>query len=438
MAHGNNPDAMRPQVHGKDPDANMLVVEEAQRIILDRVRPTEIHQVPAWLAVGMPLAAGVVTDIDLAPFANSAMDGYAVHAEDLAEASPERPVALEVVGHEAAGHVFEGEVLHGQTVRIMTGAPVPAGLDAVVKYEVVEILSGDGNEGSRAAFFAPAAIGENVREAGLEARRGDEVMPAGEVVTAAGAGLLANAGAASVFVHRAPRVGIISLGTELVDASEVPARGQIRDVNAPALMASARAAGAEPVFYGIAPDDEARISELVHRAAGECDAVVTSGGASAGDYDYVTALVEREGEVLFDRVSMRPGKAVTFGMLGEVPFFGLSGNPAGAFIGFELFARPALRKMLGHTELSRPVQSARTMHDIKKRQDRRFYNRARVERSGGDGELEVMQAPTQNSALLVDLHRGNCLVVLPDGPEGVSAGETVDVLRYDIPEGTVL
>ena len=146
----------------------------------------------------------------------------------------------------------------------------------------------------------------------------------------AGAGLLASAGYASVKVHAAPRVGIISLGTELVAPSKVPARGQIRDSNSSALMAEALDAGAEPVFYGIAPDDEEAIAELVHRAVQECDFVITSGGASAGDYDYVTALVKREGEVLFDRISMRPGKAITFGLLGGKPYLGLSGNPAAA------------------------------------------------------------------------------------------------------------
>lgn len=424
--------------HANNPDAHMLLVEDAQRIIAEHIRCTEVEEVPAWRALGRPLSRGVATDIDLAPFANSAMDGYAVRAQDVAAASQDNPVELEVIGHEAAGHVFEGTVGCGKAVRIMTGAPVPAGCDAVVKYEIVEVRTGDGNEGSRVAFRAPACVGDNIREAGLEARRGNEVMRAGEVVTPAGAGLLANAGAATVAVHRAPRVGIISLGTELVDASVVPERGHIRDVNGPALMAAALAAGAEPEFLGIAPDDEEHICALVRRAAATCDVVVTSGGASAGDYDYVTALIEREGRVLFDRVSMRPGKAVTFGLLGETPFFGLSGNPAGACIGFELFVRPALRGMMGHTELARPCQRVRITHDIKKHQGRRFYNRARVERVEGSDELQVAQAPTQNSALLVDLHRGNALVVLPDGRESVAAGDLVDVLRYDLPEGTVL
>ena len=428
------------QKNGAAADAHMIVLEEAQDIILAHVEPTPTVEVDAWRAAGLPLAEDARTDIDLSPFANSAMDGYAVRADDLAGAAPDVPVSLEVVGHEAAGHVFAGTVEPGQAVRIMTGAPVPEGADAVVKYEIVEVSGGDGsgNEGCTATFTAPAKPGDNIRSAGLEAKRGEPVMVAGEVVTPAGAGLLASAGHAVVRVHRAPRVAIISLGTELVDPGTVPARGQIRDANSAALMASAAAAGADPAFYGIAPDDEAKITELIMRAASESDFVVTSGGASAGDYDYVTALIEREGEVLFDRISMRPGKAITFGMLRGVPFLGLSGNPAAAFVGFEMLARPALRKMLGFARLARPVQLARVGRDVKKRQARRFYNRASVARDEESGELVVVEAPTQNSALLGDLHRGNALLMVPDGMRGYAAGDEVPCVRYDISEGTVL
>ena len=305
----------------------LIPLEDAQVIVLSHVNRTEVVEIPVWQAAGLPLAEDAVADIDISPFANSAMDGYAVRSADLAQASGEAPVTLDVVGHEAAGHVFEGAIGAGETVRIMTGAPVPEGADAVVKYEIVEVLDGDGNEGSHVSFSAPARVGENVRSAAEEAHVGDGVMHAGEVVAPAGAGLLASAGYASVKVHAAPRVGIISLGTELVAPGELPARGQIRDSNSSALMAEALDAGAEPVFFGIAPDDEQAIAELVHRAVQECDFVITSGGASAGDYDYVTALVRREGEVLFDRISMRPGKAITFGLLGASRIWGFRAIP---------------------------------------------------------------------------------------------------------------
>lgn len=419
-------------------DDHMILVEEAQDIILAHVDPTDIVEVPVWQAAGRPLATDAATDIDLAPFASSAMDGYALRAADLADASAATPVELEVVGHEAAGHVFEGRIEPGCAVRIMTGAPVPAGADAVVKYEIVDIISGDGNEGSLVRFTAPAKVGENIREAGLEAHAGEAVMRAGEVCTPAGCGLLASAGHMNACVHRAPRVAIISLGTELVAPDCVPARGQIRDANAYALMAQAADAGAEPAYLGIAPDDEAAIREFVLQAVATYDFVVTSGGASAGDYDYVTALVRREGEVLFDRVSMRPGKAITFGLVRGVPFLGLSGNPAAASVGFEMLARPALRKMLGFPAGLRPRQRARVLHDVKKSQARRFYDRARVERDAQTGELQVRSARSQNSALLGTLHHANCLLTVPDGPDGFVEGDMVEVVRLDVPEGVEL
>lgn len=417
---------------------NLLPLEDAQRILLDHIEPLPLVEVPVWRAVGLPAARAIVTDIDLSPFANSAMDGYAVRAADLAVAGPGAPVTLKVVGHEAAGHVFGGTVGAGEAVRIMTGAPVPAGADAVVKYEVVTVSGGDGNEGSRATFTAPAAVGENIREAGLEAHAGDTVIAAGEVLSAAGCGLAASAGAATVAVHAAPRVGIISLGTELVPAGARPGRGQIRDSNSSALMASALAAGAEPEFFGIATDDRTEIEALVRRAAAACDFVVTSGGASAGDYDYVTALIAREGEVLFDRIAMKPGKAITFGIFAGKPFLGLSGNPAAAVVGFEMLARPAIRKMRGHAPAPRPRQEARLAHDVRKRGPRRFYNRARVERDEETGELTVTEARSQNSALLSTMQRANCLLEIGEGSAGLSAGDTATIVRLDIEEGTVI
>mgnify|MGYP004709294697 FL=1 len=416
----------------------LIPLEDAQSIVLAHVNPTELVDIPVWQAAGLPLAADAVADIDISPFANSAMDGYAVRSADLAHACGDAPVTLDVIGHEAAGHVFDGAIGEGETVRIMTGAPVPEGADAVVKYEIVEVLEGDGNEGSCVSFSAPAKVGENVRSAGEEAHAGDVVMHAGEVVAPAGAGLLASAGYANVKVHAAPRVGIISLGTELVAPSKMPARGQIRDSNSSALMAEALDAGAEPVFYGIAPDDEQAISDLLHRAVQECDFVITSGGASAGDYDYVTALVHREGEVLFDRISMRPGKAITFGLLDGKPYLGLSGNPAAAYVGFEMLARPAIRKMRGFAPSARPVQQATLTHAVKKRQHRRFFDRATVARDAETGELLVTEAKTQNSALLGTMQRANCLLRINEGPCELAAGDVVDVVRVDLPEEAVL
>ena len=416
---------------------NLMVLEEAQAIVLEHVHPTPVVEVPLHLAAGLPAAADLATDIDLSPFANSAMDGYAVRACDLADASADFPVELVVIGHEAAGHVFEGAVEEGCAVRIMTGAPMPAGADAVVKYEIVELMEGDGNEGSTVRFTASAQVGDNVREAGLEARSGEAVMRAGEVLAPAGCGLLASAGITAVPVHRAPVVGVLSIGTELVAPDTVPGRGQIRDANSSALLASVVAAGGEPRFYGIAGDSEDEISNMMLAAAEECDFVISSGGASAGDYDYVTRLVRREGRVLFDRVSMRPGKAITFGLIRNTPYLGLSGNPAAACVGFEMLARPALRKMRGYAVAPRPLQYARVAHNVRKTQARRFYDRAVLSRDEGD-ELVVVAAKSQNSALLGTLQNANCLLMVPDGDAGFSAGDMVPCVRMGLPEGPVL
>ena len=416
---------------------SLISVEEARATVLAHVALMPSEEVPLAEACGHPLAADIATDIDLSPFAHSAMDGFAVRAEDLLQAAPEHAVELDVVGHEAAGEVYGAAVEPGQAVRIMTGAPVPEGADAVVKYEIVRVVSGDGADGSRVSFTAPAAVGENIRAAGLEAHAGEAVLRAGEVLTAAGCGLAASAGAARATVRRRPRVGVISLGTELVAPGEVPARGQIRDANSAALVAAAAEAGAVPCFMGLSPDDPGQIRALILKAVETCDFVVTSGGASAGDYDYVTGLVAEEGHVFFDRVAMRPGKSQTFGIIRGVPFVGLAGNPAAASVGFEMLVRPALRKMMGYAALERPVQKARLMTDQRKKQPRRYYLRGHIYRNE-EGELEVMPAKSQNSGLFGTLHHANCLVIIPEDAAGAHAGDTVDCLRIDVPEGAVL
>lgn len=416
----------------------MILVEEAQKRILAHIEPTPVIEVPVWQAAGLPVARDLVADIDLSPFAASAMDGYAVHAADLADASPERPIVLSVVAHEAAGHVMEMPLKAGAAVRIMTGAPVPEGADAVVKYEIVEVVEGDGNEGSCVRFTAPAKPGDNIREPGLEAKAGNVVMAAGEVCTAAGAGLLASAGYATAPVHRAPQIAIISIGSELVSPYEVPARGQIRDANTAALMAAAVDAGAEPVFLGIVEDSPEKIRQRIVGACKAYDMVVTSGGASMGDYDYVERIVAAEGDVIFDLISMKPGKAITFGVIGGTPVLGLSGNPAAAYVGFEMLARPAVRKMRGFSTYGRPQQQARVTHKVKKNQARRFYNRARVERDNTTGELVVTQERSQNSALLSTMQRSNALLVVPDGMKGYEEDDIVSVVRTDLPEDVVL
>ena len=327
----------------------MISVEQARDLVLSHVSQLPAETVPVLDAAGRVAAVDLKSDIDISPFAHAAMDGFAMRAAQLQSASPESPVELDVIAEVAAGDTFEGDIPEGACVRIMTGAPLPAAADAVVKYEIVRNVEGDGRPGSRVAFEAPAKLRGNVREAGEEARAGEAVVRAGEVINAAGVGFLAGCGVTEVPTPRRPRVAIISIGSELVPPTQVPTAGKIRNSNGYALAAAARAAGALPSMLPIVEDSLEALKVAVLEAVREYDFVVTSGGASDGDFDFIKPCVEQTGELLMTRVNMRPGKAQTFGLVNGTPVFGLPGNPAAAYCGFEMLIRPALRKMQGYS-----------------------------------------------------------------------------------------
>lgn len=419
-----------------DPDAR-ISVEEALDRVLERVAPLEGEPVALGDALGRVLAADIVSDIDVNPFDNSSMDGYAVRSADLEVAAPESPVLLDVVGYIGAGSVYEQGLEPGQTVRLMTGAPMPQGADAVVKYEIVGIEQGDGGTGSRVSFTAPAPAGSNVRKAGEEFKAGDVALAQGTYVNAYAMGMLASAGAATVPVHRRPVVGVFTIGSELVTMADKPTPGKIRDCNTWCLGALAREAGAELRTYGIVPDDRAAIVAALDRALAECDLVVSAGGASQGDFDFIREVIEGRGELVFTYLSLRPGKRQTFGMVDGKPVFGLSGNPAACSVGFELLIRPALRKMLGFSCLTRPSVQAELTSPIRKKEGRAFYQRGLVERES-DGRWVAREYGTQSSALLGDLERCNCLIVVPEESMGMKPGEIATCLRIDMPEGAQL
>ena len=414
----------------------LIPLEDAQSIVLSHVAPTDLVEIPVWQAAGLPLAEDAVADIDISPFANSAMDGYAVRAADLAQASGEAPVTLDVIGHEAAGHVFEGTIGTGETVRIMTGAPVPEGADAVVKYEIVGVVEGDGKPGSVVSFSAPTKVGSNIRAAGEEAHAGDVVVEAGDVLTAAGVGFLAGCGVLEVPVYRRPRVAVIATGSELVPPSEVPGPGKIRNSNSYAMAACAREAGAEAHMLPIVQDTFEALRDAVAQAAREYDFVVTTGGAANGDFDFIKPVVAELGELLMTTVNMRPGKAQTFGIVEGTPVFGLPGNPAAAYVGFQMLIRPALRTMQGYRFMDHPVVKARLTADEKNRDPRRIYLRANLTRTA-EG-YEVTPAKNQSSGLFGPIQKTNCLAVMPEGTEPQPAGSIVDCLLLDIPEEVVL
>ncbi len=412
-----------------------MTVEEARELVFARTRRLEAESVEPLDALGRVLAEDVTSDIDVAPFDNSAMDGYAIRAEDTAGASPDSPVPLEVVEHVAAGDFWEGTIEPGQAARIMTGAPVPAGADAVVMVEFTSPAVVD--VGGRVSIEREAILGEHIRRRGEEVRAGDVVLSAGDVVTSAAVGLAASTGNVMLPVYRKPRVAIISTGSELVEIDRTPGPGKIRNSNSYSLAAQVIAAGGVPVRFGIVPDDEAATREVFETAADGSDFVVTSGGVSVGDFDYVKPVLEEMGELAFCKVAMRPGNPQTLGSIRGVPFFGLPGNPTSTYVGFEIFVRPALRMMQGYSAIDRPRSLATLAHDVKKKQDRRYYLRGRVERDPS-GELSVFFSGSQSSALLTAAHRGNCFMVLPEGEGFFSQGTQVECIRLDIEEGTPL
>jgi len=413
-----------------------MTVEQALELVLGFVKPLPAERVSLLDALYRVLAEDCASDIDVAPFDNSAMDGFAVRAADTAGASEDAPVELDVVAHIAAGDYWEGEVGPGQAARIMTGAPVPAGADAIVMIEYSRPVSGDGGLGSRVALSRAAALGEHIRHRGEEVRAGDVVLSAGELLGPAAIGLLASTGHDTVAVYRRPRVAVLSTGSEHVEVAEKPGPGKIRNSNSYSIAAQVIAAGGIPVRYGIVPDDLDATRAAFELAAKECDFIATSGGVSVGDFDFVKPVLEELGQLTFCKVKMRPGNPQTLGTIAGVPFFGLPGNPTSTYVGFEIFVRPALRVMQGFSALVRPVTVARLSHDVKKKQDRRYYLRGRCELASDGSGYTATLSGSQSSALLTAAHRGNCFVVLPEGEGLFPCGTQVDCVRLDMEEGT--
>lgn len=418
---------------------DMISVDEARRRTIELASQARfrmpVEKVDLFSAVGRVAAADLTSDIDVSPFDNTAMDGFAVVSSSLENASEEVPVELEIVDWVGAGVVSQVTLAPGQAIRIMTGGIMPEGADAVVKIEDTT-FTGDGGVGGRVRICAPVTK-TNVRKAGEEAKAGDVVVRAGEVIRAATVGLLASTGNTVIPVYARPKVGVISIGTELVKPPAKPEPGKIRDANAYVLGAYALEMGCEVELYPIVEDDEAAIRSLFERAIAECDFVVSSGGASNGDFDYAIETVRELGEVVFDCVSLKPGKAQAFGCVEDTLVEVLSGNPAAAAVGFQLFGRPALRAIQGFRELDRPASKAVLAQPTRKKEARAFFQRGHLE-LGEDGQLLACQEEKQSSALLSEMNRSTVLIELPQGTGTFEAGTPVKCLHLDIDEGTVI
>ena len=373
-------------------------------------------------AVGLVLADDVVASEVVPPFDNTAVDGYAVRANDVATAG-EHAVELAVVGEIAAGAGPGARVLAaGEAIRIMTGAPIPPGADAVVMVEDTERLGDD-----RVRVSASVEIGASVRPAGDDVRPGDVLFTAGTVITPAVVGVLATINAQSVSVYPRPRVAVLSTGDELVDDGRALAPGEIRESNRQMLAAALEAAGCAVTDLGIVRDDEALLEATLRSAAADHDAVVTSGGVSMGDYDVVKAVLARIADMRWMQVAIKPAKPFAFGLLDGTPVFGLPGNPVSSLVSFEMFARPALRRMMGHGRLSRPSVVAVADDGLVRRPDGKTHLMRVTASFADDGRCHVRPVRAQGSHQLAATATADAIAVVPDG-DGVPAGADVAVL----------
>jgi len=399
----------------------VLSVEEALERILATVHVLEPERVDLLEAAGRVLAESVTADRDIPPLTNSAMDGYAVRGADVEQAGERSPVRLQVVGEVAAGTVSGAEVVPGTAVRIMTGAPVPAGADTVVRFEDTH------QQGEWVEVLKATLAGKNVRPAGEDVRAGQVVLAPGKVLRPQEIGMLAAVGHTEVAVVRRPRVAILATGDEVVPLDQPPGPGQIRDANSYTVAAQVQAYGGVPLLLDVARDQEELVRRGMREAlARKADLIITSGGVSVGDFDLVKRVLAAEGEMRFWSLNMKPGRPLAFGVVDSVPLLGLPGNPVAAMISTELFARPALRKMQGFTGWSRPVVVARLNQPIRRKDGRRHYLRVRLHET--ETGTEATLTGDQGSGILTSLVQADGLAVIPEEADHLHAGSEVQVI----------
>jgi molybdopterin molybdotransferase len=405
------------QHHGHD-GGDLLPWEDYRRRILSAIEPLPAVSLPLREAFGCVLAEDVRARHDIPSFASSAMDGFAVRAEDVATATEERPVALVVSGEVEMGRPPEVAVEPGGAVRIPTGGAIPEGADCIVPVEECRV------EDHRVLVLSASPAGRHVRPAGQDVRSGEVLLDAGARLLGPQLGLVATGGYAAVRVHPPARVAVASTGDELVEPGEAADVGQIHDANGLTLFGAVRETGAEPVVAGIVPDDPEALRKLVETV--DADAFISSGGVSVGERDPVKAAFLESGEVEFFRLAMQPGMPQAFGRVGGRPFYGLPGNPVSVFVSFELFVRPAILALMGRRDLFRPDISATLKADVEGLPRKTRFTRVRVRRADGG----FVAAPTGDpqSNLLSTVARANGLAIIPAGADVLRAGESCRVM----------
>lgn len=412
----------------------MTPLEEVREIVLAQCARGPVVTLPVREARGCVLAGDVVAAEPVPPFANTAVDGYAVRASDVAQV----PIELRVIGEVAAGAVASVSVTEGTAIRIMTGAPIPDGCDAIVMVEDTERVGADG-----VRILKSVSAGDAIRAQGSDVEVGTTVFTAGVVLTPMVEGVLASINAREVSVYWKPRVGVISTGDELVDDGSPLQPGQIRESNRKMLLRIIKECGAEPIDLGILRDDEEELESVLVKVTsrGVIDALITSGGVSMGDYDVVKAVLGRVADMRWFQIAMKPAKPFAFGVMPgvggrTVPVFGLPGNPVSSLMSFELIARPALRMMMGHATPYRPVVSAIVDEDVSRRPDGKVHFDRVHATWGDDGRVHVRRTGAQGSHQLAATAMANAIMAVPDG-DGVRSGDTVSVTFLGPDSGAV-
>ncbi len=414
----------------------MLSVEEALTKILDEIEVLGEESVGILDSRGQVLAQDIVSNINVPPHNNSAMDGFAVIAADTAGASETNPVILKVTGTVIAGDVAQKAVVPGTAIRIMTGAPVPPGADAVVQFEHTDEEKRKQNNNkpdSAIGILVEAKQELNIRKAGESICKGTLALRKGTVIRPAEIGVMASLGYPEARVIRRPVVAILSTGNELTELGQPLPEGKIYDSNLYSIASLVREYGCIPRILGIARDEEPAIMEKLEQAR-DADILLTTGGVSMGDYDMVKDILDRDGKILFWKVRVKPGKPLAFGRIKSrngksVPHMGLPGNAVSCMVSFELFVRPALMKMMGKTNLSKPFVEAITEDALANTSGRRLYDRAIVKRRNGDYYARL--TGPQGSGILTSMSSANALVIIPEEMKQIEKGNKVQALMLD-------
>ena len=412
----------------------MISVEEALDKVLSYVEVLETEAVPILEAMGQVLAGDIASRIDIPPLDNSAMDGYAMKAGDTQGASGQSPRLLRVIDTVIAGSISQQEVTPGTAIRIMTGAPVPGGADSVIRFEDTDEDRRQGSDTGEIGILCEVNPGKNIRRAGEDIARGAIALRKGTVLRPAEVGVLASLGMSTVEVIRRPVVAVLATGNELVDIDQPLPAGKIYNSNTYSVASLVRRYGGIPRILGIAFDSEESLLNKLGQGL-DADMLITSGGVSAGDYDMVKDVLASEGEITFWTVRMKPGKPLAFGTFRgvakngkpkRVPHLGLPGNPVSSMVTFELFARPAMLKMMGKKNLAKPVVEAVLEEPAVNTDGRRLYIRAIVTRH--DGQYYASLTGPQGSGILTSMSLANGLVIVPEDTASVKAGEVVKVI----------